>query len=564
MGIKINKVFLSIVLVLIVSFLLKFSQSTSARCCSPNSQVIRVGIMDNGFKFLDRSETTLFGTSDCYVCDTNTRKVIAKVPQNTEMKFSLDNDKYILSVNSSDNSNYETQDGFTITCPNGYIGVKGLARAGKQSLYRGAMQIVMTPNQNAFYLINLIELEDYLKGVVTNEMPASFGLEALKAQAIAARNYAIRPRTKESRLYDVVDSVASQVYFGYNTETENGRKAVEQTEGIVALYKEEPILALYSSCAGGYTENYSYAFSDPDTKQFPAPLKPYMIPQPDIPGTQAMNRDEVAYQYYTSNPKSFDVKSSYYRWIKTWQREELEQVLQHNLPIQSKTGFVSPAFCDNAQIGTLKALKVIRRGNSGKIMYLDIITSNGKYRVSKEITIRRLFTKDGKALPSANVVFRTDTDSFNEITMITAYGGGFGHGVGMSQYGASYMAQELKKTFDEILKHYYTGISLGTVPVEITNQQITQRFYLPQKGRAVLVIKDRKYLNTMQLIVNGKSCDIDLTRFLNLQRCEIDLTPYLNKNSSNSITFIPSCQNRSVLEHLRKGNLAINVFIRIL
>jgi len=564
-GIKVNKIFLLLVLFLAVTFIFRFASVSFARSVEPQSPVIRVGIMDSSFKFLDRSDVTIFGTSECYVCNSLSRSVVKKMPQNTEMKFTLDNDKYILTVKENGiNKTFDSKDGFTVTCPKGYIGVKGLVRGGKQALYRGALQVVMITNQKSFYLINLVELEDYLKGVVPNEMPSYFGLAALKAQAVAARNYAIKPRTKESRLYDVVDSVASQVYFGYNTETPEGTKAVRETEGVVAIYNGEPILALYSSCAGGYTENYSYAFSDPDTKQFPAPLKPYLIPHPDILGIPALNREDVAYKYYSTSPESYDIKSKYYRWTKCWTREELEKVLQQNLPVQSRTGFVKPEFCDNTQLGTLKALKVIRRGNSGKIMYLDIVTTNGKYQVSKELTIRRLLTKDGKALPSANVVFRVDTDSFDDISTITAYGGGYGHGVGMSQYGASYMAQEVKSTFDEILKHYYTGISLGTIPVDIAEQPVTQTFYAPERSRAVILIKDRKKLNSLQAVINGKKYDFDLSKYMNIQKCEIDISSYVNKGEENKITFIPACQNRSVISTLRKGNISINLFIKLL
>lgn len=114
----------------------------------------------------------------------------------------------------------------------------------------------------------MIEVEEYLKGVVPNEMPVSFGLEALKAQSVAARNYVLSPRTKASTNYDVVDSVASQVYFGANTERPLSNQAVAETEGIVALYNWDMIVAQYSSTAGGYTESYSNAFLTQKPKLF--------------------------------------------------------------------------------------------------------------------------------------------------------------------------------------------------------------------------------------------------------------------------------------------------------
>jgi stage II sporulation protein D len=78
--------------------------------------------------------------------------------------------------------------------------------------------------------VNVLPLEDYLKGVVPNELPVRFGLEALKAQAVAARNYTIRPRTRVYHNFDVCDSVQCQVYFGANTEHPLSNKAIEETK----------------------------------------------------------------------------------------------------------------------------------------------------------------------------------------------------------------------------------------------------------------------------------------------------------------------------------------------
>ena len=560
MGNKIGKIVLSLICFLALSLSVSFA--FAKQDIVQHSPIIKVGIMDNAFRTLERSTVTLYGTEKCYICEPETRKTVVKIASCENVTFFVENDA-ICFTSAEDCKTYRSKEGFVICCPEGFLGVSGLRRGGKQALYRGSFKIQKNNKSNVLYLINLVELEDYLKGVVSNEMPAFFGLEALKAQAIAARNYAIMPRTKVSKAYDVVDSVASQVYFGYNTETETGNRAVKETEGIIAMYNHEPILALYSSCAGGYTENYSYAFSDPDTKQFPSQLKPYLLAKPDIQGITPLNREEVAYKFYSTTPESYDINSRYYRWTRVWTREELEKVLQTNLPVQSKTGFIKPQFYDNTKLGRLKELRVIRRGNSGKIIYLDIITSDGKYRVEKELVIRRLFTKDGKALPSANVVFRSESDNYNDMVQITAYGGGYGHGVGMSQYGASYMAKELKKSFIEILKHYYTGIYLTTMPINIDEEQVEQIFYPPSE-KALVVINDRQNLTNLQLEINGKNVDFDLTKYMNIQRCELDISEYINKNKMNKIVFIPACQNKRVTNDLSKGNIKINLYIKFL
>lgn len=109
-------------------------------------------------------------------------------------------------------------------------------------------------------MINVLDLQSYLKGVVPNEMPVRFGLEALKAQAVLARSYVLKPRERNYHNFDVCDSVACQVYFGANTEKELSDKAVDETDNIVAMSDNELVLALYSSTAGGYTESYENAF----------------------------------------------------------------------------------------------------------------------------------------------------------------------------------------------------------------------------------------------------------------------------------------------------------------
>ena len=128
-----------------------------------------------------------------------------------------------------------------------------------------------------------------------------------------------------------------------------------------------------------------------------------------------------------------------------------------------------------------------------------------------------MFQKDNISLPSANVVFEFVVDDKNNINEINAYGGGFGHGVGMSQFGAGFMGKELKMPYDKILKHYYTDITLGTEPVILsaysTQQQVTQKFYLDHKA-AELVIDNRFRLSKLNLIINGKDMELPLTQEL--------------------------------------------------
>ena len=387
----------------------------------------------------------------------------------------------------------------------------------------------------------MIEVEDYLKGVVPNEMPVSFGLEALKAQSVAARNYVLSPRTKSSKNYDVVDSVASQVYFGANTEKALSNQAVKETEGIVAIYDWDLILAQYSSTAGGYTESYSNAFSDPKTKDFPSSEKPYLKARADIIGQPPLNSEKAASEYYKSKPDAYDIRSPYFRWEREWDAQELKKALETTLISQSATGFVHPAFKKGDKLDDLVELKVIRRGDSGKIIEMEVVTRSQKYKIYKELVVRRLLTKDGKALPSANVVFDNIQDENGNLISVHAYGGGFGHGVGMSQYGAGFMGSEMHLPYEKILQHYYTGITLSTKPIiistEIGQQSATQNFY--SKNKKAKIIVDNKFgVNTLSVDINGVHLNFELPKEMLIYKrySEIDISKYL-KQGHNTITF---------------------------
>ena len=504
---------------------------------APRSQVVRVGIGTSNFGTYQYNDITIYGTGDTQIYDN--RMLIANVTANSPVRIKFENGMF--NVYTPNNPTPEQVSGpVQVTSNYGLLGVKGLNRAGKPALYHGAFELVKS-NAKTFNLVNMIEVEDYLKGVVPNEMPVHFGLEALKAQSVAARNYVLSPRTKSSPNYDVVDSVASQVYFGANTEKQLANQAVEETEGVVAIYDWNLILAQYSSTAGGYTESYSHAFSDPLTKEFPSKEKPYLKAVPDIISQSPLNTEEAASAYYKSTPDAYDIRSPYFRWTKEWNAKELHDVLQNTLIAQSATGFVHPAFKKGDKLDDLVELKVLRRGDSGKIVEMEVITRTQKYKIFKELVVRRLLTKDGKALPSANVVFDNIHDDNGNLVSIKAYGGGFGHGVGMSQYGAGFMGSELKRPYEKILQHYYTGITLATKPVIIsgnnTQSNVTQNFYTKDKYAHVII--DNKFQASKIIInVNGKENCYELpTNLIGSRVADIDISNLIKKGR-NTVTFV--------------------------
>ena len=495
--------------------------------------IVRVGITDNNFQNVLKQQVAVYGTSDCEICDKESRKSLLQVPANKDIVIT----NSLSGMQVTFGRQTATLKNFVVICPSGLLGVRGLKRKGTQALYHGAFEFKQDANHTGFYLINLVEIQEYLKGVVPNEMPIRFGLEALKAQTVAARNYVLTPRTQSYKEFNVVDSVASQVYFGANTETDISTRAVMETDGIVAIYNHEPILTLYSSTAGGYTESYSNAFSDPKTKVFPSQGKPYLVATPDKDEFEPLNNEENAREFYSYKVPSYDIDSPYYRWQREWAVGELENILKKTMVEQSKTGFIYPALKDTQEFGQLKDIKIMKRGASGKVIELDIMTTKACYRVSKELVIRRVFQKDGISLPSANVIFEKKTDNYGNMTDITAYGGGFGHGVGMSQFGAGYMATKLNQPYYNILRHYYKGISLGTKPVEVNNKEVEQTFWAPL-GRAHIVIVGAS-VPKIDVMINGKTYEFNVNRSLFQKEVKIDISRYI-EDGENRVLFYPT------------------------
>ena len=550
MGIKkIKNIFLGLLIV----FLMITSPKTFAQETQNAYQPVRVAIGDQNFQKYNYENLVIFGTSDVQVYDKANHNLISTIPIDTPIEISITSGIFQVATLKTEIVEDEeviqkeivitTNNGLVFECQGGLLGVKDLKRKGKQALYRNSIEIL--PNKKdktTFYAVNVLDIQDYLKGVVPNEMPTRFGLEAMKAQAVAARNYVLSPRTRNVSEYDVVDSVASQVYFGANTEESVSNKAVDETAGIVASYNWELILAQYSSTAGGYTESFENVFSDANSKKFPSTEKPYLVAKADMLSQQPLRTEEEVKAFYTSTPDTYDIRSPYYRWQKNWTKEELNEVLAKTLVSQSKTGFVYPKLTNPEDFGELVDIKPKKRGDSGKLIEVEILTTKGTFTAQKELVIRRIFQKDNISLPSANVFFEfVFDDENNVITEINAYGGGFGHGVGMSQYGAGFMGKELKLSYDKILKHYYTGITLGTTPIILsahqTQREITQKFYLDYK-KANLIVDNRFNLSKINLTVNGKEVEIKLSQSIIPFRepLKIDISNHIKKGE-NIITF---------------------------
>ena len=376
-------------------------------------------------------------------------------------------------------------------------------RAYGQPSYPG--KLIVKNIGGKLYVINEVDVESYIKRVIPSEMPVSFPLESLKAQAVAARSLALATISDPKDEYvkygaDCDDSAKTQVYNNamYNETVE---RAVEETKGEILTYKGKPVSTLvYFSTSSGYTANPEEVWSD--GAKFPGKPIPYLKSKPQFEGMEPMEvwKEEVAEKFFKTWkwPKSvifYDSISPWFRWKVTMTRKELENIISKTLPQRERADKILKAdFIQvvegmdpsdpNFSIGKLKDLKVLKRGKGGNVMALEIVGSNGKWIVYKEFNIRFVirprkdFAKSEKdivihfhdgstranysILPSAFFVMDIKRDENGEIEEVTFWGGGNGHGVGMSQYGAKFMGEN-GYTYDQILKKYYTDVELEKV-----------------------------------------------------------------------------------------------------
>ena len=356
--------------------------------------------------------------------------------------------------------------------------------------YKGTLEVAAMDDQ--LVLVNEVELESYLLTVVPSEMPVSFGLEALKVQAVAARSYAAKAiESRGFRTYGahLDDSTASQVYNNIN-EQAVASQAVRETNGMAAVYKGEIVDTRFFSSSAGYTANYHEVWSNME-QEFPSEEIPYLTAAPQYDGTfPDLYREENFRAFLDQKDLAgYDRFSPFFRWEVEMTGKQLEAVLLQNLPslFQKQPRFVLTKTADGTYesreipdtLGTLLNIEVLLRGKGGNMMELEITTTHGIFKIIKEYNIRiilqpvnyldsqpmEIYCLDGSIkenfplLPSAFAYIDYLRDSEGNISSLTIYGGGYGHGVGMSQYGA-YGLTLMGRSWQDILQHYYPGSSL--------------------------------------------------------------------------------------------------------
>ena len=276
-----------------------------------------------------------------------------------------------------------------------------------QKRYSGILNLLVLDSE--ILVINILGIEKYLSSVVGSEMPAKWPLEALKAQAIASRTYALKQ--KGNPIYDIDSTQKNQVYNGLESRTYKTVRAVRSTRSLVLTYKNKLINALFHSSSGGMTEN-----------------------------SQDVWKNEYP---YLSSVRDFDRNNPKLQWKKKFSSGELQKLFP--------------------EIGGIKKIEILNITNTGRVKNVKIFGKYGSDQISgvdirkrmnlKSTFMRFKFIEDKKYI--------SDNDNSNipiEKTLIV-FGQGSGHGVGMSQWGARYMASKGQKA-ERILKHFYKGVGI--------------------------------------------------------------------------------------------------------
>ncbi len=280
--------------------------------------------------------------------------------------------------------------------------------------YRGRLELIGT--SQGLVAVNHIDLEEYLPSVVGKEMYPTWPAEALKAQAVAARSFALFRRERElrrgGRLFDLGDSVMYQVYPGVATETASTIAAVQSTRGQVLTHGGKVIEAVFHSASGGHTENSEQVWSG---------VVPYLRAVPD-----------------------FDQAAPVFQWTMQFTAAQMRQRIPG--------------------IGNILAIQPLQLSPQGRMIRVQVIGDAGTRtmtgtEIRRALGLRSTLFSVQPELP----LVASQTNSRIPPSKFQISGRGNGHGLGMSQWGAWGMANQ-GYSYDQILRHYYQGATLGQLP----------------------------------------------------------------------------------------------------
>ena len=265
--------------------------------------------------------------------------------------------------------------------------------------FRGEITFIRTPD-NRITVVDNINVEDYIKGVLYHEVSHHWPMEALKAQAVAARTYALYSINPAGKPYDVTNDIYSQVYGGRDSERYRTDLAVDYTRGQVLTYNNQIIPAYFHATCGGMTEDAWELWH-----------------LPDIPPLRSV-------------PCSFCVNSPHMHWKKNFKLRDIQDALNLH-------GY---------KVSGIKDISIVDRDRSERIEHLKITQKNGDELIIKG--------KDFRDLMGPNVLLSNNYEIAMQGYYVNVIGKGWGHGVGMCQWGALGMAKQ-QFNYRQILTYYY-------------------------------------------------------------------------------------------------------------
>lgn len=270
--------------------------------------------------------------------------------------------------------------------------------------FRGGIQFLKQASSRLL-VINQVDLEDYVQGILYHETSHYWPMEVLKAQAVCCRTYALYQKEgAKLKDYDLTSDIYSQVYGGQTSERYRITKAVQATKGIVLAFNGKIIPAFYHATCAGHTEDAALLWNINI-----APLK------------------GVACNYCKESP--------HFNWHYVFSFDELKEKL---VPAGYK-------------IGAIKDINILGRDASGRVTDLTIESSTGQQKIS---------AKDFREALSPNLIRSTNFNVNIAGSDAVFEGIGWGHGVGLCQWGAYFMAKD-GSTYQEILKFYYPGVKIN-------------------------------------------------------------------------------------------------------
>ena len=296
--------------------------------------------------------------------------------------------------------------------------------------YRGDLVIAAT--DSGLLVVNRLTMDSYLRGVVPLEIGNRTAAEfaAVEAQAVAARTYAYKHLTT-GRAFDMYATVQDQVYGGVDAEKPQSDSAILTTADVVVLYNGQPITTPYHSTCGGSTAGVSEVWYD-------QPDQPYLRPVTDkIPGSN---------NYYCDPSPRF-------AWTQSYDATSLRAVIEKYLAAYTrapKTG-----------VGKITDIREQGRTASGRVAALAVQTESGTYTLRGNDIRFVLRDPKGAILNSTYFTLTRETSS-GEVSSFTVNGRGYGHGIGMCQWGAIGRARA-GQNYRTILETYYPGTTIGRI-----------------------------------------------------------------------------------------------------